>query len=156
MVQAVRMKATERLERAADWTVGLTEWAFVIESATVIYPAQQVHVGAAIRRRTERRHQRDLVRRIVDRTQAREQVAHLLGVQDQPAALNPIRHVLLPEGALESAQVRSTRDQHTDVAVTSAARGAIRALVGNAPRRLAVDDQAGSARDGLGFGQPAI
>src|ERR1700736_5267461 len=105
MVQAVRMKATERLERAADRTVGVTECAFVIESATVIYPAQQVHVGAAIRRRTERRHQRHLVRRSVERPQARQQVARLLGVQDQPATLDSIRHVLLPEGTLQSTQV---------------------------------------------------
>src|SRR5438876_921110 len=56
----------------------------------------------------------------------------------------------------QSAQVRLTRDRHADVAVTSAARRAIRALVGNPPCSLAVDDRAGSARDGLCFGQPAI
>ena len=79
---ASRMEIGQARQRVFDQPVGSVPGAFVIELAATLDPLQQVDVGAGVRR-TQRRNQRNLVGRILDRPQTGQQVANLLCGKDQ-------------------------------------------------------------------------
>ncbi|MEZ5262744.1 MAG: hypothetical protein R2755_13455 [Acidimicrobiales bacterium] len=74
----VRRQAVRRLRAQVPATAGAPE-------------AVQLHVGAGVQRRAERRHQRQLVARVVDGAQHGQHVADLLGVVDERAGGQPVR-----------------------------------------------------------------
>jgi hypothetical protein len=62
---------------------------------------EQVVVAAPEQRRPERAHQRQRIRRIVDRAQRREKIAYLAAAVHQRARLRAVRHVCVVERPLE-------------------------------------------------------
>jgi hypothetical protein len=75
VTHALGVQRGERGERIAHGDVVAGAGAFAIEATASIYPAQQVDIGAGVGRRADGGDERGLVRRIIDRAQARQQVA---------------------------------------------------------------------------------
>ena len=64
----------------------------VVEPPAAAPVQEQILVGAPERRRSQRRHRRDPVCRIVDRPQHGDQLAHLLPHEERTPAFVPVRH----------------------------------------------------------------
>ena len=75
--------------------------------AAILSPAHQIRVRAGKRRRSQRRHHRYLVSRIVYRPQAVQHIPHLLRIKQQRPALQPIRNARILQPALQYPQPRA-------------------------------------------------
>ena len=114
---ASSMELGQARERVFDRPVRSVAAMFVIERAAILDPLQQVDVGAGVGWRTQRRHQRNLVGRVLDRAQTGQQVANLLSSEHELARLEPVRHAQILERALQLAQVRARRQEDADIPV---------------------------------------
>ncbi len=88
----------------------------VVEPPAAGLVQQQLLVRAAECGRPQRRDRRHAVRRIVDRPQHRDQLAHLLPEEERPPSLVPVRDRGAGERVLVDLQLRPRGDEHGDVA----------------------------------------
>ena len=131
---------TERLQSFGYWAALYTRASEIVEAATSLVEPEQVDVGTGEGWGAECGHYRDLVGRIVYRTEAVEQVADLLGIEDQRAALQPVRDARIVERDLEVSQSGTRGHQDADVRIprgsvlrrpTALTRSDLPATIGN-------------------------
>ena len=113
--------AAQDAKSLGDRSIPAVEVAAQVVEAPAIVRREgcEVDVGAGERRAAQRTGHRHLVRRVVDRRQAVDDVPHLLRPVDQAATLDPVGHLRVGKLPLQRREQDAARDQHRDVAVRS-------------------------------------